>query len=71
MERVPAGTSFYMNITLRIYKDDDEENMIELIKEGLNLVSDDYLGSSGSRGYGKVKFLDLKKDNHPLNLNCN
>ena len=30
-----------------------------IIHDGLKLLKYDYLGGSGSRGYGKVKFLDL------------
>ena len=28
--------------------------------DALQLVEDDYLGGSGSRGYGKVEFKDIK-----------
>jgi len=28
----------------------------KLIKRGLNLLENDYLGGSGSRGYGRVEF---------------
>ncbi len=33
---------------------------LEVVFEGMNLVEHDYLGGMGSRGYGKVKFKDIK-----------
>jgi CRISPR-associated protein Csm3 len=54
-ERVPAGTQFAFEIAVRIFEGDDEEAILALIEEGLVLLQEDYLGGSGSRGYGKVK----------------
>ena len=42
--------------------DEDIIGDIQLIAEGLKLVSYDYLGGSGSRGYGKVNFKNLSID---------
>ena len=58
-ERVPAGTQFHFEIDVRVFKDDDEKKIMGFIEEGLALLQEDYLGSSGSRGYGKIK-LDYK-----------
>jgi len=55
VERVPAGTEFDFEIAVRIFERDDEAEIMGLIEEGLSLLEQDYLGSSGSRGYGKVK----------------
>lgn len=54
LERVPANTVFDFEIAVRLFEDDDENQIMSLIKEGLDLLQEDYLGSSGSRGYGKV-----------------
>jgi len=54
-ERVPAGSKFKFEIILSIYKNDPEEKIFKLLKEGFNLLQDSYLGGSGSRGYGKVE----------------
>ena len=35
--------------------DEDKEDIIGKLKEGIDLLKDNYLGGSGSRGYGKVK----------------
>lgn len=38
---------------------DDLYEDIELIADAFKMLQFDYLGGSGSRGYGKVKFTDL------------
>ncbi|HNP84926.1 MAG: type III-A CRISPR-associated RAMP protein Csm3 [Chloroflexi bacterium SZAS-1] len=53
-ERVPAGTTFHFAISVRIFSDDDESAILGLLEEGLKLLEQDYLGASGSRGYGQV-----------------
>ncbi len=54
-ERVPAGAQFDFEISVRIFDDDDVDQIMAFIEEGLALLQEDYLGSSGSRGYGKIK----------------
>ncbi|MCL6451235.1 MAG: type III-A CRISPR-associated RAMP protein Csm3 [Acetobacteraceae bacterium] len=61
-ERVPAGTEFDLELVLRVFEGDDLKKDKALIEEGLRLVQRDALGGSGSRGYGKVEFLDLRWD---------
>ena len=61
MERVPAGAEFKFLITYRVFDmgdngDTDEKNFDTLLK-GLKLLEYDSLGGSGSRGYGRVKFV--------------
>lgn len=56
IERVPAGLKFTVNIVLQIFEGDDEEDMKSKVNEGLRLLEESYLGSSGSRGYGHVRF---------------
>ena len=60
-ERVPAGAKFDFEIVYNIFEDKDIENLKVLLK-GMRLLEDDYLGGSGSRGYGKIKFTDLKME---------
>lgn len=55
IERVPAGAVFNFELVLNNYEGDENENFISLIKQGFSLLEDDYLGGSGTRGYGKVK----------------
>ena len=58
-ERVPAGTVFKSEFVINVYNDDELKYLRELIT-ALKLLEDDYLGGSGSRGYGKVKFENIK-----------
>ena len=55
IERVPAGVEFEFEIKLKVFDEDDEEGLKKVIEEGLEIVENDYLGGSGSRGYGRVK----------------
>jgi CRISPR-associated protein Csm3 len=59
-ERVPAGAYFDLNLVLNIFDIDaatfDEKTLISNTFKSLQLVQDDYIGGSGSRGYGQVKF---------------
>lgn len=56
MERVPAGLSFDLEICVQIFDGDNEKEFKEYVEKGLRLVELSYLGGSGSRGYGQVKF---------------
>lgn len=60
-ERVPAGATFNAEFILNIWDDDNEEEMIALFEKGIRLLENDYLGGSGSRGYGQIKFGEMKK----------
>ncbi|HRN54859.1 MAG TPA: type III-A CRISPR-associated RAMP protein Csm3 [Niabella sp.] len=61
-ERVPAGAIFDVSFVINVISDSDEEavkaemEMLDLFYAGIRLLEDDYLGGSGSRGYGQVKF---------------
>ncbi len=59
-ETVPAGTEFNLDITLKLFDNDDKTGVIDFVKKGLDLLQKDYLGSSGSRGYGKIKINNLE-----------
>lgn len=57
LERVPKGYQFNLEVVFRFYEVADKEKQnqyLTLFKEGLDLLSEDYLGGSGSRGCGKV-----------------
>lgn len=60
MERVPAGSRFFLEMMVNFYEGDDWKTLVEKLFEGLRLLEDDYLGGSGSRGYGKVAFRNLR-----------
>jgi hypothetical protein len=63
-ERVPAGSEFDFRL---IYNVENAEKMEEEVKQDFEnillmfeLLEDDYLGGHGTRGYGRVKFENLK-----------
>lgn len=60
-ERVPAGAKFDFKLMLRQFEGDKPE-LLALVLKGLKLLEMDSLGGSGSRGYGKVKFVELTVD---------
>lgn len=56
-ERVPAGVEFDFDIRIKILdKNDNEKELVDMVKKGFELIEMDYLGGNGSRGYGRVKF---------------
>ena len=69
-ERVPAGTTFRpFQIVHNFYTlDGDDRNeqlkreiqLFDTVLKGMELLEDDYLGGSGSRGAGQIAFQDLK-----------
>lgn len=59
-ERVPAGAKFKLNMILNIFDGENEEELKATLEKARALLHDDYLGGSGSRGYGQV---EIKYDN--------
>lgn len=86
-ERVPAGAKFELRIVLNIFEHDNfpETELLTHTFKGLLLLQDDYLGGSGSRGSGRVKFKITKveersseyyhsgseEDGNDITLTCN
>lgn len=58
-ERVPRGARFKMEMVYTIYSEEDKAHFPKLLKS-MKLLEDDYLGGSGSRGYGQITFDNLK-----------
>lgn len=58
LERVPAGNKFFLEIIINILHEEDNK-LLDTIKQGLKLLEDDYIGGSGTRGSGKVQFENL------------
>ena len=63
IERVPPESCFNFEIIINISSKEDEKECdkkdILPILQSMKLLQDDYLGGSGSRGFGKVIFKDI------------
>ncbi|MCL2020036.1 MAG: type III-A CRISPR-associated RAMP protein Csm3 [Oscillospiraceae bacterium] len=61
IERVIRGSKFDLSLIYEVNRQTADEVLEDfgLIGDGFRLLSYDYLGGSGSRGYGKVAFSDL------------
>jgi CRISPR-associated protein Csm3 len=69
IERVPSGIVFDFKLSLKLFEGDAEKEFKDLIIEAFKLLENDSLGGSGSRGYGKIKFQDIKWDNDSIDIN--
>lgn len=71
MERVPAGARFGVEMIIREYSVNGDRGArdreaIEWLVTALKLLEHDALGGSGSRGYGRVRFSNLKLDDRDI-----
>ena len=64
IERAINGLKFGMDIIYEVMpgKVDEIIDDIKVLADGMKMLEYDYLGGNGSRGYGKVKFSDMKAD---------
>ncbi len=60
LERIPAGAIFDFEFVYSIFNEQDVENL-NILLTSMRLLQDDYLGGSGSRGYGKIEFSCFEK----------
>jgi CRISPR-associated protein Csm3 len=68
IERVVPGAEFDFELVYRVIDTgdggkEDEELFNTVIRDGLRLLQEDYLGGGGSRGNGRLKFEALKDEN--------
>lgn len=59
LERVPAGAKFGFKLVYNVEDKNELEKDFKLLSDGLKMLQLDYIGGSGSRGYGKVNFCDF------------
>ncbi|HFI0562680.1 TPA: type III-A CRISPR-associated RAMP protein Csm3 [Streptococcus suis] len=64
IERVIRDSEFGFELIYEVNHQSEQEIVedMQLLRDGLLLLEMDYLGGSGSRGYGKVAFKDLTVD---------
>lgn len=76
IERVPAGSKFSFEIIFNISnisedydavtdENDYRKDLINLLNS-MKLLEDDYLGGSGTRGFGKINFKNIKIIERPV-----
>lgn len=62
IERIPAGAVFNVEFVINVVEDGNadsnsgKEDLLNLLNKGIKFLEDDYLGGSGTRGYGQVSF---------------
>jgi CRISPR-associated protein Csm3 len=55
MERIPEGAKFNFLVTIRVFEGDDIGIFKSRLEEARKITELEFLGGSGSRGYGQVK----------------
>lgn len=58
-ERVPAGSKFNFEMIYSVYQKNDLD-LLKRLFDGMSFLEDNYLGGSGSRGYGKIRFKEIQ-----------
>jgi len=66
IERVPAGAVFHFKMIYDVYDDNKKEEHLKAIVKAIKLLQDDYLGGSGTRGYGRVEFTNVKVEERTI-----
>ncbi|SCG89716.1 CRISPR type III-A/MTUBE-associated RAMP protein Csm3 [uncultured Clostridium sp.] len=62
IERAVKGSVFELDLIYELEEESEFIEDMETLAEGMKLLQYDYLGGSGSRGYGKVEFQNLDAD---------
>lgn len=68
MERVPAGSIFRFEFVYRVFEGVGTVSDLDLIPKvvsGMQMLANDTLGGSGSRGYGQIEFRQVRVDAPP------
>lgn len=62
IERAVRGSIFELDLIYEVEETDELLEDMEMLAEGMKLLQYDYLGGSGSRGYGKIAFQNLEAE---------
>lgn len=65
LERVPAGAKFNFEMVYTVEDETQAEEDLKNLVIALAILQDDALGGHGSRGYGKIKFQNIKLEYRP------
>lgn len=59
IERSVAGSEYELDLIYNVVNEDEMIEDFKTINEGMKLLTYDYLGGHGSRGYGRIRFSDV------------
>lgn len=59
IERVIRGSQFQFSVIYNVVKEEEILEDMKILSDGFKLMEYDYIGGSGSRGYGKIEFLNI------------
>ena len=59
IERAIRGSEFSFELIYDLTDEQEIDEDMQTLLDGFKLLELDYLGGSGSRGYGKIKFINL------------
>lgn len=62
IERAIRGTEYGLEVIYTVDKLEEVEEDIKTLFDGFTLLEFDYIGGSGTRGYGKVTFNNIKSE---------
>ena len=62
IERVPAGARFEFTLNIKLMNNDNADELKATVFKGMKLLEMDAIGGSGSRGYGKIRFIQLTEN---------
>jgi CRISPR-associated protein Csm3 len=62
IERAVRGTKYDLDLIYNLESEEEAREDFLLIREGFRLLEHDYIGGSGSRGYGRIRFQGLNVD---------
>ena len=68
IERVISGIKFDYEIVVRLFDGEDEKEIKDKLLFGMRMLQNDALGGSGSRGYGKIKFVESEWNKEKFEL---
>jgi len=63
IERAVRGSEYELHLIYNLEKEEEFEEDMKLLRHAMTLLTYDYIGGHGSRGYGKISFKNL-------DLNC-
>ena len=61
IERAVRGSEYELHLIYNLEKEEEFEEDMKLLRHAMTLLTYDYIGGHGSRGYGKISFKNLEQ----------